>query len=54
MVYSLWLTAIFDKNVTEIKGHHLKALFMLTAMTQSPASYLIHIPTPSASRSTYA
>jgi len=25
-------------------GHHLKALFMLITMAQSPASYLIHIP----------
>ena len=52
MDYSLWSSAIFDKNVTEIKnpilGHHLKALFMLTTMAQSPASYLIHILIPSA------
>ena len=47
MDYSLWLSAIFGKNVTNIKnnfqGHHLKALLMLTSMAQSPASYLNHL-----------
>ena len=37
-----------DRNLKPLLGHHLKALFMLITMAQSPASYLIHIPIPSA------
>ena len=46
IIYSLWSSAIFDKNVTNIKSflaHHLKVLFVLITMAQFPASYLVPI-----------
>ena len=47
MDYSLWSSAIFDKNVTEIKiiflAHHLKVLYMLITVAQYQASYLIQM-----------
>ena len=48
MDYSLQSSAILGKNVTNNKKtffrYHLKDLFMLIKMAQTPASYLIHNP----------
>ena len=44
IIYSLWPTLIFDKNVAEILRTSLESSFMLTTMAQSSASNFIHIP----------